>query len=197
MTKIKKYISLVFKRILTLFLFKVYVQNNGIIIQDIEQNFLIRNCKNNNYSLYRRFSHLLIAYPDFAFIFFWRVKNKFFLWKWFFYPKDFLCKIFRSTDLKGGIVCYHPYATVINAEKIGVNFIFRNSITIGNKNNDSKSIPTIGDNVEIGANAVIIGKITIGNNVIIGAGAVVTKDVPSNSIAVGNPAVIKPRKDEQ
>ena len=93
------------------------------------------------------------------------------------------------------MVCFHPYATVINAKKIGKNFTFRNSITIGNKNNDSQQIPTLGDNVEIGANAVVIGNIYIGNNVIIGAGAVVTKDIPSNSSAVGNPAVIKPKKD--
>jgi serine O-acetyltransferase len=100
------------------------------------------------------------------------------------------CKIFGNTIIEGGVVCYHPYATVINAKSIGKNFTFRNSITIGNKNNLPHEIPTIGDNVDVGANAVIIGKITIGNNVSIGAGAVVVKDAPSNSIVVGNPARI-------
>ena len=38
------------------------------------------------------------------------------------------------------------------------------------------------------ANVVIIGSVSIGNNVIIGAGTVVTKDVPDNTIIVGNPA---------
>jgi serine acetyltransferase len=47
--------------------------------------------------------------------------------------------------------------------------------------------------VDIGANAIIIGPITIGNDVMIGAGAVVLKDVPSNSIVVGNPGRIIPR----
>ncbi|WP_370519400.1 DapH/DapD/GlmU-related protein [Flavobacterium sp. 9AF] len=51
----------------------------------------------------------------------------------------------------------------------------------------------MGNNVEIGANAVIIGRITIGDNVIIGAGAIVTKNIPSNSIAYGNPLIIKDR----
>ena len=46
----------------------------------------------------------------------------------------------------------------------------------------------IGDNVFIGADAIILPNITIGSNVIIGAGAVVTKDIPDNSIAAGNPA---------
>ncbi|MBQ8019953.1 MAG: serine acetyltransferase, partial [Paludibacteraceae bacterium] len=58
-------------------------------------------------------------------------------------------------------------------------------------------IPTIGNNVSIGANATIIGDITIGDNVIIGAGAVVVKDVPQYSVVVGNPArVIKTLTDE-
>lgn len=59
---------------------------------------------------------------------------------------------------------------------------------MGNKTDGSGDIPTIGNNVFVGANVVIIGNITIGDNVIIGAGAVVTKNVPSNCIVVGNPA---------
>lgn len=51
---------------------------------------------------------------------------------------------------------------------------------------------TIGKNCFIGANAIIMCGVTIGDEVIVGAGAIVTKDVPSNSIVVGNPArVIK------
>ena len=46
---------------------------------------------------------------------------------------------------------------------------------------------TIGDNVWIGGNAVILPGVTIGNNVIIGAGSVVGKDIPDNMIAAGNP----------
>jgi len=46
----------------------------------------------------------------------------------------------------------------------------------------------IGSNTWIGANVVILPKATIGENCIIGAGSVVTKEIPSNSIAVGNPA---------
>lgn len=46
---------------------------------------------------------------------------------------------------------------------------------------------TIGDNVWIGGNTCIMPGVTIGNNVVIGAGSVVTKDIPDNMIAVGNP----------
>lgn len=46
----------------------------------------------------------------------------------------------------------------------------------------------IGDNVFIGANATILPNVKIGSNVIIGAGSIVTKDIPDNSLVVGNPA---------
>jgi maltose O-acetyltransferase len=51
---------------------------------------------------------------------------------------------------------------------------------------------SIGNDVWIGGNAVVLPGITIGDNCTIGAGSVVTKDIPANSVAVGNPArVIK------
>ncbi len=49
---------------------------------------------------------------------------------------------------------------------------------------------TIGDDVWLGAGAIINPGVTIGDNVVIGAGAVVTRDIPSNSVAVGVPAKV-------
>lgn len=46
----------------------------------------------------------------------------------------------------------------------------------------------IGDHVFVGAGAIILPGVTIGNNVIVGAGAVISKDVPDDSVVVGNPA---------
>lgn len=46
---------------------------------------------------------------------------------------------------------------------------------------------TIGNNVWIGGSVTILAGVTIGDNVTIGAGSVVTRDIPSNSVAVGNP----------
>jgi len=48
----------------------------------------------------------------------------------------------------------------------------------------------IGNNVQIGANSIILKGVTIGNNVIIGALSLVNKDIPDNCIAVGNPCKI-------
>jgi len=49
----------------------------------------------------------------------------------------------------------------------------------------------IGNNVQIGANSVVLMGVNIGDNVIIGAGSVVTQDIPSNTIAFGNPCKSK------
>lgn len=49
---------------------------------------------------------------------------------------------------------------------------------------------TIGDNVWLGGGVIVNPGITIGDNVVIGSGSVVTKDIPSNSIAVGNPCKV-------
>lgn len=49
---------------------------------------------------------------------------------------------------------------------------------------------TIGDNVWIGGNTVINPNVTIGDNTVIGSGSVVTKDIPPNVIAVGNPCKV-------
>ncbi len=46
---------------------------------------------------------------------------------------------------------------------------------------------TVGNNVWIGAGCIILGGVTIGDNTVIGAGSVVTKDIPSNVVAVGSP----------
>ena len=46
---------------------------------------------------------------------------------------------------------------------------------------------TIGDNVWIGGSAVILPGVSIGSNVVIGAGSVVTRDIPDNRVAAGNP----------
>ena len=46
---------------------------------------------------------------------------------------------------------------------------------------------TVGNNVWFGGNVCVLGGVTIGDNVVIGAGSVVTKNIPSNCVAVGNP----------
>jgi serine O-acetyltransferase len=82
----------------------------------------------------------------------------------------------------GGIFI-HPNAV------IGANCTMRQGVTIGNRYADDGA-PTLGDNVELGAYAQVLGRVRIGNNCRIGALTVVLQDVPDNATAVGNPARI-------
>src|SRR5262245_40918706 len=78
--------------------------------------------------------------------------------------------------------------------KFGDNCRVRDGVVVGLRRVEEKRAPLIGNNVDIGSGAKLLGPIRIGDNVLIGANAVVLCDVPDNSIAVGVPAVVKPRR---
>lgn len=86
----------------------------------------------------------------------------------------------------------HYGGIIINANaKIGANCNVSQGVTIGVSGKESnRGVPTIGDNVYMGANATVAGKIIIGNNVVIGANSLVNRDVPDNSTVVGVPASV-------
>lgn len=178
----------VLRKIIIRLLFNRHVINNTLVQEDIRQTLLVRGSKAIKKDLHKQFVHVMLYYPEFAFVFFWRIKKRPFYYNWF--VTDFQCKIFRSTQIGGGLMCYHPVASVINAKSIGANFQFRNGLTIGNKHNNNNMLPIIGNDVTVGANVVIIGDIRVGDNVVIGAGSVVVKDIPNNVVIAGNPARI-------
>lgn len=90
-------------------------------------------------------------------------------------------------DHFGGII-------VSGYARFGDNCRIRNGVVIGLARREDPRAPWIGNDVDIGAGAKLLGPITVGDNVLIGANAVVVTDVPANSTAVGVPAVVKPRK---
>jgi putative colanic acid biosynthesis acetyltransferase WcaB len=104
-----------------------------------------------------------------------------------------------NTTVGRGLRLFHGQALVVNDQTIiGSGCTLRQGTTIGNKalpTGGFTACPRIGDNVDIGANAIIIGPITIGDNSVIGAGAVVTKDVPEGVTVIGNPARVLSRVD--
>ena len=92
--------------------------------------------------------------------------------------------------LGGGVIIPHFGDIKLNARSIGSDLYVFHNVTIGN---DYKTgIPKLGNNIFIGTNVVILGRLEIGNNVMIGANSFVTSNIPSNSLVAGNPArVIK------
>ena len=78
--------------------------------------------------------------------------------------------------------------------EFGDDVVIRNGVTIGLRRTGVRGSPKIGNRVDVGAGAKILGAITIGDDTAIGANAVVLDDVPPNSIAIGIPAKIIPRR---
>ena len=76
----------------------------------------------------------------------------------------------------------------------GDNCRIRNGVVVGLSRVDEPCAPRIGNDVDIGTGAKVLGNIRICNGVRIGANAVVITDVPDDCIAVGVPAKIKPRR---
>ena len=101
-------------------------------------------------------------------------------------------QIYPETEIGEGLYLGHWGHLVINpTAKIGKNCNIAQGVTIGQANRGkNEGVPEIGNEVWIGPNAVVVGKISIGNNVLIAPNAYVNFDVPGNSIAMGNPAQI-------
>ncbi len=97
-----------------------------------------------------------------------------------------------KTRVGPGLRLFHGQGLVVHETSvIGAHCTLRQSTTIGNKilpDGAGSASPVLGDGVDVGANAVILGPVTIGSGTIIGAGSVVVKDAPANSVLVGNPA---------
>lgn len=101
-----------------------------------------------------------------------------------------------SAKVGRGVIIEHQHGIVVHgASVIGNNCYIRQGVTIGNRYLETPSdAPVLGNNVNIGAGAKILGSITVGNNVNIGANSVVLKDVPEDCSVVGIPAKQIPSK---
>ena len=101
-------------------------------------------------------------------------------------------EISRNVIFGGGAYFGHAYVITINAgAKLGNNINIHKGVTIGQENRGPrKGVPTIGNDVWIGINSTIVGKITIGNDVLIDPNSFVNRDIPAHCIVIGNPCVI-------
>ena len=106
-------------------------------------------------------------------------------------------EIYPQAKIGEGLYIPHCTGIVVGSTtELGKNCTIYPNVVFGARYSPNKDNPKgrrhakCGDNCVFGANASIIGAITIGNNVTVGAGAVVTKDIPDNVIAAGNPCRI-------
>lgn len=99
---------------------------------------------------------------------------------------------------KGTKLGYGGIGVVIHSESvIGRNCSVGQQVTIGGGNSRYPGVPVIGDNVHMHKGAIIYGGITVGDNAEIGANAVVNKPVPDNAVVAGVPAKILRIKDAE
>jgi len=99
-------------------------------------------------------------------------------------PETKIGKDFHIIHAEGSL-SIHPDAVI--GDRVGV----MHNVTIGT--NMGPGAPVIGDDVFIGVNSCVLGKIKVGDRVRIGACTLVTTNVPSDSLAIGSPAKIYPR----
>ena len=91
-----------------------------------------------------------------------------------------------NADIAGGLVMPHPNGVVIHSKaRIGPNCLIMQQVTIGQ---NKRQRPVIGGGVDIGPGAKVLGGITVGDNAQIGANAVVLHDVPPWVVVAGIPA---------
>ncbi|HKU38048.1 MAG TPA: serine acetyltransferase [Polyangiales bacterium] len=97
------------------------------------------------------------------------------------------CDIPLNCQLGLGLLLPHPIGIVIHPEaRIGINCCIFQHVTIGTRVDGA--VPRIGNCVEIGVGAMILGDVSVGDGAVIGAGAIVIRDVPAHHVAVGSPA---------
>ena len=117
-------------------------------------------------------------------IFIWSALHRFSMWKFGF-------QIPIGTKIGRGFRISHFGTIIINGKAIiGNNFNIASGTLIGYSDGKNKGVPTIGDNVILNVNSVIVGNVKIGDNVLIAPNTFVNFDVPENSIVIGSPGRI-------
>ena len=141
---------------------------------------------------------VLFLYPSFKEIRAYRRAHKLYLKKHYFLARWISQRALRKTGIEihpgatigKGLFIDHGSGVVIGeTAEIGDNCTIYQNVTLGGTGKDTgKRHPTLGNNVMVGAGARVLGPFTVGDNVKIAANAVVLSEVPPNSTAVGVPA---------
>ncbi|MTI70909.1 MAG: serine O-acetyltransferase [Firmicutes bacterium] len=150
---------------------------------------------------------ILITYPGVHAVLSYRLAHFFYINKFKFIAKliSNISRFFTGIEIHPGatigkrLFIDHGNGIVIGeTAEIGDNVTIYHQVTLGGTGKDTgKRHPTIHDNVLIGSGAKLLGPITIGSNSKIGAGSIVLNNIPSNCTAVGNPAKIVKRNNNE
>jgi len=153
---------------------------------------------------FKSFLRYVIFTPGFRYVFLFRkagfARGKLFYYFWKFLLRLHMIKygiqIPEQTSIGTGFRIVHFGNIVIHPEaRIGENFNISQGVTIGNSAGKGMGVPSIGNNVVIAPNAVVVGNISIGNDVMIAPNAFVNFDVPDGALVLGNPGkIIKKEK---
>ena len=148
----------------------------------------------------KSFLQVLILYPGFHILIYYRISHFLYKHKRYFLARliSQIGKFFTGIEIHPGakigrrLFIDHGTGIVIGeTATVGNDCTIYHGVTLGGTGKDrNKRHPDIGDNVMIGCGAKILGPIKIGNNVKIGANAVVTKNVEDNSTVVGIPGKV-------
>lgn len=155
----------------------------------------------------RNLLEVVLLYPGFHALLFYRIAHFFQRIDWKFVARIIsqLARWLTGIEIHPGatigkrLFIDHGMGIVIGeTTTIGDNCTIYHGVTLGGTGKDKyKRHPDLGSNVSVGCGAKILGPIKIGNNVKIGANAVVLKEVPDNSTVVGVPGEIKQTGKEQ
>ena len=137
----------------------------------------------------------VFLYPNFKVLVYYRIAHYLYLKKHFFLARYLSERAKKKTGIEihpGAVIgknlfIDHGSGVVIGETTIiGNNVLIYHGVTLGGVvNTSTKRHPTIGNNVVIGCNSIILGDIKIGDNVKIGAGSIVLKDVDANKTIIG------------
>lgn len=133
-----------------------------------------------------RLTHALNRKPGIGFLVRWRFRK---------ISEKYCVDLPWQTKIGKGAKLAHAYGLVVHGDSvIGDNVLLTHQVTLATEKGKA---PVIGNCVRISPGAKIIGGVHIGDNVVVGANAVVVKDVPSDAVAVGVPSRVLERPFEE
>lgn len=155
---------------------------------------------------YSKFLINFLLYPNVRFVVYFRnyqnssnIISKFF-WRYGLLRlnRKYGLEISPKAKIGSGIKITHPHCIAVSEFAIlGRNCNLSKGSTIGANSGTAETwgAPVIGNNVHVGINATVVGKIKIGDDVLIAPNTLVNRDVPSHSIVIGNPMKIVSREN--